>query len=254
MEPLTSTPPAGRSKGPAAWIKKNKAAAGAIGVGGIFIFLTQRGRGEDGGAQIVDAEGELTDASTVQLVPVTSPPVEGTFEEEGFQDAIDKLAEDVGNLGLDVADLKNPGKENDPKPSTPNQGITVHGKFFKGATRFHHKGGGEFLIYYPGRIETWYLRNGKWSKTRDTSQGPGANVRETVGPAQVVNTPPKQPQGQRYNPPGASTAPRFVRSPTAGAPKNGVNTGVPANKPRPKAPQGYHMIVYKGKWWRVKNA
>ena len=180
------------------WIKQNKLVAALVGGGGVLLFLTQQGQGESDDLSIQDDEGQLADdvGTVVQLVPVAGATSEGTFEDEGlgniveqFTDAQQANTEAIDELGAQIEDLsfRDPDRTeptSDPGGSStsPNrpEGITIHGKFFAGATgkqitRQDSDRRGrytQYLITFAGRTERWrYYSNGKWDKVNASNEG-----------------------------------------------------------------------------------
>lgn len=209
-----------------AWIKTHKAAAAALAGGG-FLLLKNKGSGS---ASVTDSSGDTsTDGSTVQLVPVTTGPIEDT----GSGDLSDGSGQDV-TIPPDTTPPDNAGETPDPTdagtgaapvaaPAPPDQksgagSVVIAGKTFAGATGHSIVGSGSnsnghfttHLITYPGKTERWNhyssgAKAGQWvgpfggnvtSQTQPTSAPTGAPKPTTTSPA------PKAPVAAK--PPSAS--------------------------------------------------
>lgn len=170
MSEVRPTPPPGVKPSPVDWIKKHKAASLALGGGGLFLFFAAKGKDEgDGGAAVQDEDGQLADdvGTVVQLVPVAGATSEGTFDEEGWGDAVNSI-----NDRLDDLDSR-----------TGQSSIKVQGKTFTGATGSRVAGAGgsggrkftRYLIFFPGFTETWkfFAATGKWEQVNKSNDGPG---------------------------------------------------------------------------------
>lgn len=201
----TTPPPTGArgsSKGLSGWVKKNKLAAGGIAAGAGFLFLSKKGDSGGGGSTLVSDSG-----------PATSPlsdvsnygPNESTGDGGGEQGTGTGLPTDPGTTTTpdDLGDAPDPAdaaptpitvvvqsperpEAPDPGPSTPTpsftetattqQGVTLAGHFFPGATGSTMTGSGsnqygKYMVHrvaFPGRMEYWWhytsgSASGKWT-------------------------------------------------------------------------------------------
>lgn len=218
------------------WIKTHKAAAAGIAGGG-FLILKNRGGGSSGGT-VADSTGNVAQGDTVQLVPVTTGPIEDTSgntstdgTDTGTTSTIppDTTGDTGGDTGGDTSAPVSGETSQDAPPAPPappdthkasgGASVTIAGKTFPGAIGHSIVGSGKnkeghyttHLIRYPGRTERW----------NHYSSGPKAG--KWVGPF-----------GGNVTSPGAA--------PPASAPKPVTNGTIPAKPsgPKPGGPQPGH--------------
>lgn len=194
-----------------AWIRQNKLAAVAV-VGGAFLFMAKKGNGDDGGGDSFSEGGELDDGggSSVITVPVGIEPSD--YDNEDVYDVSgDAYAEGI-ERGLDLAETaaekdELAGGDQPATPTTPpapdKTGITVQGRFFRGATSYtisnvDGQGWTEYVIRFPGHTERWQVKNGVWKSGWDN---PTVTVPATTQPKDAT---PQEgghncPSGYTYN-------------------------------------------------------
>lgn len=222
-----AVPPRGRSNPLKAWFLKNKMLV-YIGGGAAGLFLlAKRGQSGSGG-----------DPITATVVPVASAADDsgldtGTGGDGGPFDTTFPIdpstgGEEGGGTGDEPADPEPPfDPESPPAPATPaasaaapssqQQGITLAGHFFAGATSSRMTGSGSnsfgkymiHLITFPGRTETWWhytsgKSSGKW--TQHGSSGDTSNPSKPAtkgGSSAPAPTPtPKAPTPKAPSAPG----------------------------------------------------
>lgn len=231
------------------WIKNNKMLAGVLGLGAGFFFLSHKGGGGDASIPPVAGSGPISQADESYTSPgpydYTTPTTGGsgvdygdtpgsTGDEAGPDDdgeqasptspgtvtVVVQTPEATTTAGSTSVD--NPTST--PAPSggqtaTAQQGITVAGKFFAGATSSTMTGGsknqyGTYMIHairFPGRIEYW------WHYTQGPSSG------KWTGP---------------HNSPATATPPKPVATSSAPQPTTGGGSSAPAPAAAPTPSTG----------------
>jgi hypothetical protein len=191
------------------WLKKNKLVAGLAGAAGLLFFVTKKGQSGSGNPVVYDEEGNPTDATAVQLVPVSASPSEGTYQEDSLREREERLEQEKQELRDRETERNDEDGTNNETPTeapeappvaeallpeepapapvstSSGSGITLHGRNFEAAIRVTSRRDGkdargsyiEYVLEFPGFSQRWhyYVKDHKWSKVGDSREGAGAN-------------------------------------------------------------------------------
>lgn len=272
----------------AQFIKKNKTLSVVVGAGVVYFIWTTTKGGEAGGGIIeenpegnvpplgeseVERDGHAAIGEELGDIREEIDDVreeQGEFENENSEKHIEEpeggYAEQPGETIDGGGEREGPTTEVGPAKG----GLTVHGKFFAGATgsRIANTGESEkgkpwieYAITYPGRQEHWryFTKSGNWSEVKNSATGGGAN-KPGKGNGSGNGTGNGNGNGGGNAGGGGSAGGTAAGPKPAGTPSpnhpNAVSTGnacVNGGVGPHKAPKGYHLFCEAGTIYRAPD-
>lgn len=250
------------------FIKKNKTLTAVIAVvGGYFGYKELKKNSEPGSVEVVETPGQY-EGPEYPSRELSQEGINGEInrideqireieemDKEGSESHVESEGESETPSGGGSPEA--PAAEG-PTTETNAGGITIHGRFFAGATSSRIAGTGklgdkqyvEYVITFPGRQEHWqfFPASGNWREANNSATGPGKNKPPAKNPGnggggggnQPVSGPPQTspPAKDPANPNAVNTGNRCV------------DGGVGGHTP----PAGYHLYCKNGWIWRAPNA
>ena len=259
------------------WIKQNKTLAAVLGIGGGYFLWKELSKGE--GVEEVEGieapSGSAYGPSTQETVDTHEALDQeiGRVENEVREEREDRErieAENGGQEGGEQESAPGSGEQeasssgNESTPSTESNGgqvgITIHGKFFAGATGSHIAKTGqtegnkryiEYNITFPGRQEHWqyFTATGNWRQVNNSGAGPASGKPGSPAPGGGGGN---KPGGGPVKAP-SSVAPAGAKNPNH---PNAISTGNPCvngGVGAHTAPNGYHLFCENGTIWRAAD-